>query len=184
MFYRQGCGHRNAGISPLQSFADALGHLTMLITMVFVFVYLLFLLTCGLFHWLLFTHNFLTGPSFLPHVAHPCCLFLGLSFSSSDLVEPRSVLYCTALLVHSVHRRVCFVSLCWFSQCDWFPSCWCLGHICSQIHMKSAVCVLFLVLMRGDEDATRKGVVRLHQSLVRECSRDCVLWPHQQAFGF
>lgn len=136
VFYRQGCGQRNAGISPLQSFANALGHLTMLITMVFVFVYFLFLLTCRLFLWLLFTHNFLTGPSFLPHVAHPCCLVSwAFLFIFRYLVEPRSVLHCTALLVHSIHRRFCFVSLCWFSQCVWFPSCWCLGHICSQIHM-------------------------------------------------
>lgn len=48
----------------------------------------------------------------------------------------------------------------------WFPSRWCLVTFVDKFKC-SQLCVLCLVLMRGDEDATRKGVVRLHQSCQR-----------------
>lgn len=48
----------------------------------------------------------------------------------------------------------------------WFPSRWCLVTFADKFTC-SQLCVLCLVLMRGNEDATRKGVVRLHQSCQR-----------------
>lgn len=102
-------------------------------------LYFLFSLTCRLFLWLPFTHNFLTGPSFLPHAAHPCRLvswaFFYIQIFSWTTFHPLQLFLFTAFAGDSaLFPCVGSVNVFVLGR-HWFPSSWCLGHICSQIHM-------------------------------------------------
>lgn len=137
MFSRQGWGQRNVGISPSQSFADTLGHLTMLITTGFNFMYFLLLLVgyfFGYFHSWFSYWSFISAPCGLSML--PC--FLG--FPLHLQIFSWTTFHPLQLFLFAVFTGDSTLFPCWFSQCvcsrkTLVSLSLVSGHICWQIHM-------------------------------------------------